>query len=92
MRDEELKLQYTQFMGEYLKMGLMENVFEESYLPKTVFYLSHHIMLMLSSLTTKFQVVFDASAKSLSNLSLNVWSFKMIYSQFCYAFEDISLL
>jgi len=70
-RDEELKLQYVQFMKEYLDMGHMERLREESNVSRGVFYLPHHPVLKLSSLTTKLRVVFDASAKSTSNRSLN---------------------
>ncbi|XP_060864276.1 uncharacterized protein LOC132940560 [Metopolophium dirhodum] len=70
-RDEGLKLQYIQFMDEYLEMGHMEKLHEESDESRGVFYLPHHPVLELSSLTTKLRVVFDASAKSSSNRSLN---------------------
>ncbi|XP_015375644.1 PREDICTED: uncharacterized protein LOC107170130 [Diuraphis noxia] len=70
-RDEKLKLQYVRFMKEYLDMGHMERFREESNVSRDVFYLPHHPVLKLSSLTTKLRVVFDASAKSSSSRSLN---------------------
>ncbi|XP_008182965.1 uncharacterized protein LOC103309405 [Acyrthosiphon pisum] len=70
-REPELRLQYTQFMEEYLKMGHMKIVSKEESQPSAAFYLPHHPVMKLSSLTTKLRVVFDASAKSTSNLSLN---------------------
>lgn len=70
-KDAELKIQYVQFMEEYLKMGHMRKMHEEANQPERLFYLPHHPVLKLSSLTTKLRVVFDGSAKSSSNLSLN---------------------
>lgn len=70
-REPELRLQYTQFMEEYLKMGHMKIVSKEENQPSAAFYLPHHPVMKLSSLTTKLRVVFDSSAKSTSNLSLN---------------------
>lgn len=70
-RDEDLRLHYNEFMEEYLKMWHMEEVEKESSLPELVFYLPHHPVIKASSLTTKLRVVFDASAKSSSNFSLN---------------------
>ncbi|XP_050063210.1 uncharacterized protein LOC126552533 [Aphis gossypii] len=52
-------------------MGHMKIVSKEENQPSVAFYLPHHPVIKLSSLTTKLRVVFDASAKSTSNLSLN---------------------
>jgi len=52
-RDPELRRQYIQFMDEYLKMGHMKKVMKEDKHPEAAFYLSHHSILKLSSLTTK---------------------------------------
>lgn len=39
--------------------------------PSTTLYFPHHMVIKLSSLIIKLRVVFDASAKNTSNLSLN---------------------
>jgi hypothetical protein len=70
-RDPELRLQYTKFMDEYLKMEHMKKVSPEESNTRATFYLPHHPVLKLSSLTTRLRVVFDALAKSTSKLPLN---------------------
>jgi len=71
MRDEKLKKEYTTFMEEYLGLGHMEEVIDEDQIPKRVFYLPHHAVIKESSLTTKVRVVFDASARSSTGVTLN---------------------
>lgn len=71
LRDEQLRADYVKFMNEYIKMDHMELVIEESPPASRIFYLPHHAVIKTSSLTTKVRVVFDASAKSSSGLSLN---------------------
>lgn len=70
-QDEDLRSNYVNFMDEYLQMGHMEEVNKSVQTSERVFYLPHHPVLKLSSLTTKLRVVFDASAKSSSGLALN---------------------
>ncbi|XP_060858122.1 uncharacterized protein LOC132935520 [Metopolophium dirhodum] len=69
--DEHLKNKYIRFMNEYIKMGHMVEVLENSVQTQKHFYLPHHSVIKASSLTTKVRVVFDASAKSASGVSLN---------------------
>lgn len=71
MRDEKLKGEYTRFMEEYLALGHMEEVIDEDQIPKRSFYLPHHAVIKESSLTTKVRVVFDASARSSTGVTLN---------------------
>ncbi|XP_008181389.1 uncharacterized protein LOC103308916 [Acyrthosiphon pisum] len=71
MRDEKLQKEYTRFMEEYLELGHMEEVIDEDQIPKRSSYLPHHAVIKESSLTTKVRVVFDASAKSSTGLTLN---------------------
>lgn len=64
----ELKLEYHKVMQEYLDLGHMSLVSDES-LPG--YYIPHHAVIKNSSTTTKLRVVFDASAKTSTDLSLN---------------------
>jgi len=70
-QDADLRIEYTKFMKDYLEMGHMQEVRQESNIPKRSCYLPHHAVFKSSSLTTKTRIVFDASAKTSSGLSLN---------------------
>ncbi|XP_025192629.1 uncharacterized protein LOC112592689, partial [Melanaphis sacchari] len=70
-QDANLRIEYTKFMKDYLDMGHMQEVPKESNIPKRSCYLPHHAVFKSSSLTTKTRIVFDASAKTSSGLSLN---------------------
>jgi len=69
--DDKLKTEYTAFMNDYIKLGHAREVTGDTIIPEPSFYLPHHAVIKASSLTTKVRVVFDASAKSSSGLSLN---------------------
>lgn len=64
------KEQYTKFIEEYLQMGHM-TLLTKPEISKSYCFLPHHSVLKESSQTTKLRVVFDASAKTSTNLSLN---------------------
>ena len=66
-RDPEYGKQYSQVINEYLELNHMSPA------PANTqgYYLPHHGILKDSSQTTKLRVVFDASAKTSSGLSLN---------------------
>lgn len=66
----ELKKQYAEFMREYLAMGHMREVSEEDTSVPS-YYLPHHAVLKPDSTTTKLRVVFDASCKTSTGVSLN---------------------
>ncbi|XP_058826800.1 uncharacterized protein LOC131686822 [Topomyia yanbarensis] len=70
-RDENLRKQYTDFMEEYLHLGHMRKVEEVATDSVKRCYLPHHPVVKDSSTTTKVRVVFDASCKTSSGLSLN---------------------
>ncbi|XP_027839404.2 uncharacterized protein LOC114121329 [Aphis gossypii] len=70
-RDEHLRTEYVKFMTQYLETGHMEEVIENKIPTSRQFYLPHHAIVKTSSLTTRVRVVFDASAKSSSGISLN---------------------
>jgi hypothetical protein len=64
------KQDYDDFMKEYLDLGHMSLVTKED-LGIPVSYIPLHYVLKEESTTTKFRVVFDASAKTSSGVSLN---------------------
>lgn len=68
MKDPELKREYTRVMEDYITsnhMSLVQDFSNDGY------YLPHHSVVKVSSATTKVRVVFDASAKTSTGLSLN---------------------
>ncbi|XP_062714170.1 uncharacterized protein LOC134290953 [Aedes albopictus] len=69
-RDANLRKQYVTFMEEYLQLGHMRRIEEDSEPTKRCF-LPHHPVVKEASTTTKVRVVFDASCKTASGLSLN---------------------
>ncbi|XP_063914810.1 uncharacterized protein LOC135131161 [Zophobas morio] len=70
-RNPLLKLNYQNFMREYLALNHMELVpTKELGIPKT-FYLPHHPVFKQTQDGPQIRVVFNASIKSYNNLSLN---------------------
>jgi hypothetical protein len=65
--------QYRHFMDEYLGLGHMEVVPSDELIhPKSAtYFIPHHFVLKEESTTTKFRVVFDASASTTNGKSLN---------------------
>ncbi|XP_058827012.1 uncharacterized protein LOC131686993 [Topomyia yanbarensis] len=70
-RDEDLKRQYTKFMAEYLTLGHMHKLESAAMGEGKRCYLPHHPVVKEGSTTTKVRVVFDASCKTSSGVSLN---------------------
>ncbi|XP_055527359.1 uncharacterized protein LOC129719980 [Wyeomyia smithii] len=70
-RDTDLRTQYTAFMDEYLEMGHMRKVNKDVHVKGERCFLPHHPVVKAASTTTKVRVVFDASCKSSSGISLN---------------------
>ncbi|XP_054717598.1 uncharacterized protein LOC129226994 [Uloborus diversus] len=68
-KPEKMKL-YREFMLEYEMLGHMELCSENDNSGEH-FYLPHHAVMKSSQSSSKFRVVFDASAKSSSGASLN---------------------
>ncbi|XP_062556900.1 uncharacterized protein LOC134221729 [Armigeres subalbatus] len=69
-RDTALKSSYHNFIEEYLRLGHMRKLdFVDDDSPHC--YLPHHPVVKESSTTTKLRVVFDASCKTSSGMSLN---------------------
>lgn len=69
-RDSKLHEDYSNFMTEYLRLEHMKQFVDEDYSRFNV-YLPHHCVVKESSTSTKVRVVFDASAKTDSGVSLN---------------------
>lgn len=67
----ELKGQYCQFINEYIQLEHMKPILESNTDSNVTYYMPHHALLKPTSSTTKLRVVFDASAKSSNQLSLN---------------------
>ncbi|XP_035227314.1 uncharacterized protein LOC118199533 [Stegodyphus dumicola] len=61
---------YKHFMKEYLDLGHMEPV-RSSESPSQAYYMPHHAVIKESSSTSKIRVVFNATSKSSSGLSIN---------------------
>lgn len=70
-KNEGLKLQYHDFMKEYLSLGHMQEVSEDDDNQILECYLPHHPVIKESSTTTKVRVVFDGSARTSTGKSLN---------------------
>ncbi|XP_058840856.1 uncharacterized protein LOC131696328 [Topomyia yanbarensis] len=63
---------YVEFINEYLSLGHCRVVSSaELKNPGFAYYLPHHCVMKPGSSTTKLRMVFDASAKTSSDLSLN---------------------
>jgi len=64
--------QYKEFMKEYINLNHMRKIKDLKTNDATPhYYLPHHAVFKETSTTTKLRVVFDASCKSTSELSLN---------------------
>ncbi|XP_055605853.1 uncharacterized protein LOC129754023 [Uranotaenia lowii] len=68
-RNPALHEEYHKFMNEYIELGHMQKVEERD--SKKRCFLPHHPVLKEASTTTKVRVVFDASCKTSSGISLN---------------------
>lgn len=69
-RDQELQVQYADFMSDYIESGHMSLVPADE-LGIGKYYIPHHCVLRPDSATTRLRVVFDASAKDAHSRSLN---------------------
>ncbi|XP_062537998.1 uncharacterized protein LOC134206313 [Armigeres subalbatus] len=70
-RDSSLRKQYVAFMEEYLNLGHMKMLVEDSQSSIRRCYLPHHPVVKEASTTTKVRVVFDASCKTSAGASSN---------------------
>lgn len=69
LKNREHKDQYCEFMKEYEELGHMTE--DKNASLNEGYFIPHHSVLKQSNLTTKFRVVFDASAKTSTGISLN---------------------
>ncbi|XP_055604574.1 uncharacterized protein LOC129752819 [Uranotaenia lowii] len=70
-RNNDQRIQYVEFMHEYLFLGHMCEVNRAHQLDALEYFMPHHAVIRESSTTTKIRVVFDASCRSASGASLN---------------------
>ncbi|XP_055711552.1 uncharacterized protein LOC129806804 [Phlebotomus papatasi] len=70
-RNPALKEKYVEFMREYESLGHMRPAPASYTSNQPEIYLPHHAVVKTSSKTTPVRVVFDASARSSTNISLN---------------------
>lgn len=70
-KNPKLKEEYCKFMAEYESLGHMSRINPSENTDNLTYYIPHHCVEKQSSLTTKLRVVFDASAKTTTGLSLN---------------------
>lgn len=69
-RNEARYTEYRDFLKEYMSLGHMEPVAAED-LDKVKHFIPHCYVEKPDSSTTKLRVLFDASAKTTTNISLN---------------------
>lgn len=71
-RNPQLKERYVQFMREYESLGhMVMTAAPENLHFSRIYYIPHHAVFKEDSTTTKLRVVFDASNKTSTGLSLN---------------------
>lgn len=69
-KQPDLQHVYKEFINEYYKLGHMREVTNTTS-SKLPYYMPHHAIIKPTSTSTKCRVVFDASMKSSSGVSLN---------------------
>ncbi|XP_062534641.1 uncharacterized protein LOC134203810 [Armigeres subalbatus] len=67
----DTKRRYGDFIRDYIRLGHARILNDSEKDAVGAYYLPHHCILKPDSSTTKLRVVFDASAKTTTNLSLN---------------------
>jgi len=70
-RDPNLKAQYTRFLDEYLELGHMKQVEDITCNEQKSYYFPHHCVFKGAVDDRKIRVVFDASCRSNTGVSLN---------------------
>lgn len=70
-RDPNLKSNYTEFMNEYITLGHMKLITEQSSNTSKTYHLPHHSVFKDSPQGPKLRVVFDGSCRTDTGFSLN---------------------
>ncbi|XP_077282820.1 uncharacterized protein LOC143908865 [Temnothorax americanus] len=70
-RDPNLEEHYARFMQEYIALGHMKLVNEQPNDDPPAVYLPHHCVVKMAGQSFKIRVVFDASCKTSTGVSLN---------------------
>lgn len=70
-RDSTLRKQYSQFINEYISLGHMKAIDESFDDHSQSLYLPHHCVFKSTPSSSKIRVVFDASCKTSTGVSLN---------------------
>ena len=70
-KSPEILKEYDAVIQDQLKRGIVERVVSTNDIPGEVHYQPHHPVIRQAKTTTKVRVVYDASAKTGSNPSLN---------------------
>ncbi|XP_077282596.1 uncharacterized protein LOC143908711 [Temnothorax americanus] len=70
-KDPNLRVRYSNFIHEYIDLGHVRQILEEDPNEPGAYYMPHHCVLKEDAKSTKLRVVFDASCKADSGLSLN---------------------
>lgn len=70
-RDPSLKTEYAEFMREYESLGHMRELQTSDSSTMPHYYMPHHCVVKEQNSTTRLRVVFDASCKTTSGVSLN---------------------
>ena len=71
LSNKKLHEEYSKFLRDIIDLGPSEKVPVRELETKTCYYLPHHSFLKSDSTTTKLRVVFDASAKTTTGITLN---------------------
>jgi hypothetical protein len=91
-RDPNLKEEYVKYLKLYKELGYLEPVPAADLIkpPTQHYYVPHHVVIKLDSTSTKYRIVFDASAKlqpesHLTKLCAPVRRSKLTYCPFSFA-------
>lgn len=71
VRDSNLKTHYTQFLIEYEALGHVKRMSDADNDEQDSFYLPHYCVFKNAANSSKIRVVFNASCKSSTGISLN---------------------